>query len=418
MSEGEQELESPRIAALRAAVVADGAGSGAVAEFWRRAEAEGTPLVEPDPDSEEHRLVTFVWRASSPAIVAVELKGNPRWRSPLDSWLKAATFARDGLETRQLQQLADTDVWFDTSRVRADLRMTYTFAEREAAGVNSDPWEPGALDPFATASYPDETALDVPSVDPDWSTYRTSAVDLRPLPTLPTPTLAGVVTEHRLIGTSADDRRVWIYEPPGASDEPLPVMVLHDGWNWAAHTPIAPILDHLIAERKIPPLCVVMHESADRDELACRPAFTDFLADELLPWAGRLRPLTDDPARTIVAGQSYGGLNAAYSALRRPDRFGHVLSQSGSFWWREATPFDEEFGWLISEFVRSPRLPVRFYLDVGLLESYMVPTNRHFRDVLLAKEYDVTYREFHGDHSWFCWRGTVGDGLESLTRDW
>jgi hypothetical protein len=36
------------------------------------------------------------------------------------------------------------------------------------------------------------------------------------------------------------------------------------------------------------------------------------------------------------------------------------------------------------------------------------------RDVLVARGYDVAYREYAGAHDWACWRGTLGDGLVAL----
>jgi enterochelin esterase family protein len=36
------------------------------------------------------------------------------------------------------------------------------------------------------------------------------------------------------------------------------------------------------------------------------------------------------------------------------------------------------------------------------------------RDVLLLKNYPVTYREFDGGHDYLWWRGSFADGLLSL----
>ena len=101
-----------------------------------------------------------------------------------------------------------------------------------------------------------------------------------------------------------------------------------------------------------------------------------------------------------------GGVAAAYCALRYPEVFGNVLSQTGWFRWRPEG--DDEFEWLAREFAGAPLLPLRWWLDVGALEQARMldygPThlvaNRHMRDVLRAKGYDVRYLEYYGGHDY------------------
>jgi hypothetical protein len=67
---------------------------------------------------------------------------------------------------------------------------------------------------------------------------------------------------------------------------------------------------------------------------------------------------------------------------------------------------------------------LRFYLDAGTLEvnSYrdlgdgpsLLVANRHMRNVLRAKGYDVHYVEFSGGHDYISWQGTLADGLQAL----
>jgi len=73
-----------------------------------------------------------------------------------------------------------------------------------------------------------------------------------------------------------------------------------------------------------------------------------------------------------------------------------------------------------AQFARAVRRPVRFYLAAGELETFvspgnrghhMVGTNRHFRDVLRARGYDLHYVEFNGVHSELNWQDWLADGL-------
>ena len=170
------------------------------------------------------------------------------------------------------------------------------------------------------------------------------------------------------------------------------------------------------------PFVLVMHSNLDQAararELPCHEPFCDFLAQELMPWLHENFNVTSDPAKTIVGGSCFGGLAAAFVAFRMPDTFGNVISQSGSFWWPE-TSSDDEMEWLTQQYADSPKLPIRFSMEVGSLERAIVEfdqlkTNRNLRDVLRSKGYEVDYSEYTGGHDIICWRGTLVDRLLAL----
>ena len=123
---------------------------------------------------------------------------------------------------------------------------------------------------------------------------------------------------------------------------------------------------------------------------------------------------TSDPARTVAAGSSYGGLAAVSAAWHYPDIFGGVISLSGSFWWKPAS--EQEPEWLIKQVARSPKLALRFYLEVGLMESYpmQIAANRHLRDALMSRGYLARYTEYDGGHSFLNWSGGTANGLKFL----
>ena len=59
-----------------------------------------------------------------------------------------------------------------------------------------------------------------------------------------------------------------------------------------------------------------------------------------------------------------------YASLTHPNLFGKVLSQSGSFWWK---PTDyPEHEWLTRQLAVSPKLPIEFYIEVGLFENGLI----------------------------------------------
>jgi enterochelin esterase family protein len=160
-------------------------------------------------------------------------------------------------------------------------------------------------------------------------------------------------------------------------------------------------------------------------DLVPNPEFADFMAKELMPWVRSRFNVTKDPARTVVGGFSAGGLAAAYMGLRHSGVFGNVLSQSGAFWWApehyQNADSTTETNWVVRQYLSSPKLPVKFYLDAGTFEmdqasegGDILESTRHLRDVLLAKGYAVEYQQFVGGHDGLSWRGTLADGLIAL----
>src|SRR5262245_49022616 len=64
---------------------------------------------------------------------------------------------------------------------------------------------------------------------------------------------------------------------------------------------------------------------------------------------------------------------------------------------------DLEPNWVARQFIRSPKLPLRFFIEAGLFENdiwgsggQILEQSRHLRDVLLAKGYEVHYQEYAG----------------------
>jgi len=65
-------------------------------------------------------------------------------------------------------------------------------------------------------------------------------------------------------------------------------------------------------------------------ELPPNPAFSDFIAHELMPWLQQ-QGITSTSKHPLIAGSGYGGLASAWVAMRYAHVFGNVLSLSGSY---------------------------------------------------------------------------------------
>lgn len=401
---------SPRLAALQDRLKAG--DRNALDSFWKEIKQSGAPMIEPVADSNRDVWVTILWRATE------ETKS-------------VFVFQLPGID-KPMARLLDTDLWYKTFRLQKGARFVYRLATnlpdpkewvslgRFVGAMQSDPLNPlqfaeraNELNPYEVTFF---SAAELPSAEPQlWSIAR---------PNVPT----GRVQRDKFTSkVLRNERPIWIYTPHSyaANKKPYGLLVLSDGGLYVNSARVATTLDNLIAAGLIPPLVAVMVDNPDRGgELSCSSEYADFLAQEIVPWARINYHATDRPEQTIIGGVSLGGLAAAFVGFKHPEVFGNVLSQSGSFSWKP----DEEknWEWLTHQFAASPRLPLRFSFEAGLLENTsggppgrpipppLLVVNRNLRDTLQSKGYSVHYTEFNGNHTLFNWRGTLANHLIAL----
>jgi enterochelin esterase-like enzyme len=409
---------SPRLRALR-----DRLTSGdrtALDKFWKEISEQGAPIIEYAADSDHEMLVTMLWRATEET--------------------RNVFVFRLGDVSKPMTRLLDTDLWYKTFRLQKGARFTYHLAtnlpdpkewggvERFVRVVRNDPLNPlqfaqrsNEFNPYEVTFF---SAVELPFAEPQtWTVTRSN---------VPAGRLQRDKFTSKLLG---NERPIWIYTPHryAAGKKPYPLLVLTDGGSYVNTARVATTLDNLIAAGLIHPLIAVMVENPDRwRELSCSSAYADFLAQEIVPWARANYHATDRPEQTIIGGTSLGGLQAAFVGLKHSEVFGNVLSQSGSFGWKPDGEKEPE--WLNRQFAASPRLPLRFSFEAGLLEGTwwwrsLVPAppngppvvdptllaaNRNLRDTLQNKGYAVHYTEFNGNHTLLNWRGTLANHLIAL----
>lgn len=407
----------PRLAALRDHP--DGE-----AGFWDEIARERAPLVEADRRNPGYSIVSYVFPFPAEADYVVV---NPGYGN-----------ARDHV----MDRLPGTGVCHAAYRCRNDVRTTYSFA----ANVPLVPYEEAsAADIAAMMAFGREHP---PMPDPHHREHfmvrggeavpdrDTSVLSL---PDAPDQSLAhkregigrGWLEQHTFSSALlGNERRIWVYTPPGyasSSQQAYPVLVAFDGGSALTAMPLHRLLDNLLAQGRIGPHVAVFIDNATdtsrNDDLPCSEPFARFVEDELLPWLRANYRVSHEARDHAVTGVSYGGLASMWFGYRLPHVFGVVISQAASLWWgpgwAQTLPMgDQKYSpeWLIEQYAAAPRLPVRFWMEIGLMEhpSRMLETNRRMKGVLQAKGYDLTYSEPCGGHDYALWRGTLGAALAKM----
>jgi enterochelin esterase-like enzyme len=292
-------------------------------------------------------------------------------------------------------------------------RMEYLLELRRADGatdVGPDPSNPlRAPGPFG-----EKSVLEFPGYEaPEWvfdQEVRTG--ELRELPlrsrrlrtTIPTILWAAAETD------------------PG---EPLPLLVVHDGPEYAEYSSLLRLLDHLVDFGEVPELrAVLLPPGPARNELYSASArYANALGAELLPLIREAAPTERDP---VLMGASLGALAALHFHWRNPGFAGGLFLQSGSFFRRRFDLHESGFGRFgrITRFVgqvhggRGFLPPIPTTITCGTGEENLA-NNRALHDALARRGFGAALVEHRDAHNWISWRDALHPHLaELLLRAW
>jgi enterochelin esterase-like enzyme len=201
---------------------------------------------------------------------------------------------------------------------------------------------------------------------------------------------------------------------------PAPLLVAHDGPEYAALGGLQAYLAALIQAGELPPIRLALLGPGDRNNwYAVSPAYAKGLTEELLP------ALTEQAPHTlrIGAGASLGGLAMLHAHRSRPGTFGALFLQSGSFFTPELDPQERRFNRFrpvtrfvaeLAQAVADPD-PVPVAMTCGSLEENLA-NNRAMADTLRALGYAVSFREVADVHNFTAWRDAFDPSLTDLLK--
>ncbi|EAM1289245.1 esterase family protein [Salmonella enterica] len=369
------------------------------------------PLIKEVINDPEHREVTFLWR-SEKILQSVYIRLN-------------RITDKKNIRTGLMRHVPSTDFWILTLKLPASYRGSYSFIE-VPQGMSEDDISqlggrfsslPGQPDPFNKEPEinirgfgESVLSLDQAPKQNEW-TQNSIQSD-------------GVLTTsyHSIAG---HERRVRFYIPKLFSTIPLGLLVLPDAEIWFDRIGITRAIDIAINTGRIAPLAVLGIDNINEsDRVKILGGHKEFIIDisrTLLPsihqenpdiiWAGR--------SKTILAGQSLGGVTALMAALCVPDTFGTIISHSPSMWWsperNTPTMFTENDNSWVSEMLLSnnPK-DVHIQLAVGSLEGATVYHVNHLHQSLLNSGVSSELSVYTGGHDYAWWRGAIIDGLAGL----
>ncbi|NDL63831.1 enterochelin esterase [Acerihabitans arboris] len=415
---------------------ADVGGDG----WWREVERQGAPWVEPGPAGQCG--VIFLWR---------DPEGDERASAIRRVWINISgvTDHHGNTGPQSLERIAGTDVWYWQTRLGESWRGSYCFipcrddgafvtltmapvdraALRNAwrglfAGAVADRLNP--LRAWTNGRGHPVSALHMPRAPAQaaWREFdKIGPVAGRTLPPLPAP--AGLERHRWLSERLGNTRDIWIFTTGRRREAERPLAILLDGQFWSRQMPVWSPLLHMTRTGGLPEAVYVLIDAIDTRqrgrELTCNPDFWLAVREELLPQLATWAPYRADPATTVVAGQSFGGLSALYAALNWPGHFGCVLSQSGSFWWpdrdlAQAENVPGDASRLLGQIAQGlgDGQALKAFIEVGAREQLIHRVNDRLADLLRRRGHQVDYRVVDGGHDALCWRGGLLDGLAAL----
>ncbi len=337
------------------------------------------PLREPG-------ALTFLWRGDAERV-------------DLLRWIHA------GVDRHAFVRHPGSDLWHLRLPVRNDGRFEYKLAIGRAEGEDwiLDPANPDrAGDPFGQNS----VAMTWGYRRPDWSLPGGN----------PQGSVETLAVQSAVFGTERNER---VYLPPGHDrDTDHPLVVIHDGGDYANYADLNVSLDNLIAAGDIPPLVAVLIEAGDRlSEYPKGRRHARYLVGELLPAVTARYAISAAPRDRVLLGASLGAVASLSTAFRYPGVFGGLILKSGSFILdgskldQRPDPVFHRVARLVQAFRRAPALPpMRAFVSTGELEG-LAAENRALAELLLEKGVDVEFSSSWDGHHWHNWRDQMRDAL-------
>lgn len=222
-------------------------------------------------------------------------------------------------------------------------------------------------------------------------------------------------------------RRLHAYTPPGyeAGEGKFPVFYLLHGASdsdnsWSTVGRAGFILDNLIATGKAKPMLVIMphgHTGPMRSGVRASGEFEREFTTDIMPLVEKRFRVQADRSHRALAGLSMGGGQTLNIGIPNLEQFGYLgVYSSGIFGIAggsnrgnqpEGPSFEEKYTAILDDAQKKEGLKL-FWFATGK-DDFLVETSRATVAMFKKHNFNVTYKETEGGHTWVNWRDYLNE---------
>jgi enterochelin esterase-like enzyme len=257
---------------------------------------------------------------------------------------------------------------------------------------------PGAFGPKSVVEFPGYRA-------PSWLDAATVPEQVESF-ALPAPALGGEI-------------RGALWTPPELAGA-APLLVVHDGPEYAQLGSFTHYVGAMIAAGSLPPLRVALLAPGDRNRrYGADPAYAAALCTDVLPALDAAVPASF----RIGVGVSLGALAMLHAHRLHPGTFHGLLLQSGSFFQPDLDPQEHGFSRFrpVTRFVTevleavADADPVPLAVTCGAVEENLA-NNRRVTEALTGLGYEGGLHVVRDAHNYVAWRDALDPNLTDLVK--
>jgi len=196
----------------------------------------------------------------------------------------------------------------------------------------------------------------------------------------------------------------------------LPTLYIVDGQWFIKNGHIIKVINKEIQQAVIKPIAVVFIDSRNPEDLSdnrrnaeffCNAHYLNFFVNELIPTIEKNFSVQLTRDERVIAGVSFGGLNAACFGRAASKVFGGIAMLS---------PANSKFLKIVSKSYEQADINKLKVFISGGTKNDNLPAIRHFKNVLVTNGHEVNYKVVRFGHNWDNWKPLLDDLLVTFFK--